>query len=41
MKAIDADENEITEFTGNCEPLTKTTFNKDIIIDKLLQLTIK
>ena len=41
MKAIDADENEIRAFTQNCESLTNTTFNKNIAIDELLQLTIK
>ncbi len=38
IKCVDADEKIIQEFTKNCEHLTNTTFNKNKIIDSLLQL---
>ncbi|MCW8895357.1 glycosyltransferase family 4 protein [Sulfurimonas sp.] len=38
MKCINADEKIIQEFTKNCEHLTNSTFNKNKIIDSLLQL---
>ena len=41
IKAIDTDEIQINKFTENCEVLTKTTFNKNMIIDKLLKLTTR
>jgi len=40
-KAIDTDEEQVKQFTQNCELLTTTTFNKEIIIDNLLKLTIR
>jgi glycosyltransferase involved in cell wall biosynthesis len=41
IKAIDSDTQEVENFTQNCEILTSTIFNKKIIIDKLLRLTIR
>lgn len=41
MKCIDVDEKIIQDFTKNCKHLTNTTFNKDVIIDSLLQLLIR
>ncbi|MBU0721472.1 glycosyltransferase family 4 protein [bacterium] len=41
MRCIDADVNETKEFTKNCEDLTATTFNKDKIIDSLLELMMR
>ena len=38
MKCIDADKKEIEKFTKNCEKLTQTTFNKENIINSLLEL---
>jgi len=38
IKCIDTDEKEIKKFTKNCENLTKTTFDKDNIINSLLEL---
>ena len=38
IKCIKADITKILEFTKNCEHLTNTTFNKDRIIDSLLEL---
>jgi len=40
IKAIETDKLQIGEFTKNCDNLTNTIFNKNIIIDKLLELTI-
>ena len=40
IKAIDTDKVHIDEFTKNCDNLTNNIFNKNIIIDKLLELTI-
>ena len=41
IKAINTNAEQIEEFTKNCDKLTNTIFNKDIIIDKLLELTMK
>jgi glycosyltransferase involved in cell wall biosynthesis len=41
MKAIDSDEKELSSFTQNCMKLTENTFNKEVIIEKLLDLTVK
>ena len=41
IQAINTNDEQIEEFTKNCDKLTSTIFNKDIIIDKLLELTIK
>jgi len=41
IKAINTDENQKEQFTKNCEHLTKTIFNKDIIINNLLKLMRK
>ncbi|WP_324172659.1 glycosyltransferase family 4 protein [Sulfurimonas sp.] len=38
IKCIKADEKEIKEFTKNCENLTESIFNKDNIINSLLEL---
>lgn len=38
--AINADEDELNGFTHNCDDLLKTTFNKNFIINKLLELTV-
>lgn len=38
IKCIDADTKKIQEFTTNCEYLTNTTFNKEHIVDSLLEL---
>ena len=38
MKCIDTDKKEIEKFTKNCENLTQTTFNKENIINSLLEL---
>ncbi len=38
IKCINVNEKEIEEFTKNCENLTKTTFNKNKIINSLLEL---
>ena len=40
IKAIETDKLQIDEFTKNCDNLTNNIFNKNIIIDKLLELTI-
>jgi len=40
MKAINATNDEIMKFSLNCDLLTNSIFNKDIIIDKLLKLTV-
>ena len=40
IQCIDTDEKTLYEFTENCELLTSTTFNKDKIIESLLQLTM-
>lgn len=40
MKCIDCDEKKILDFTKNCEKLTSTVFNKNKVIDSLLNLTI-
>ncbi len=40
-KATNADKLQIDKFTKNCESLTKTTFNKENIINNLLKLTIR
>ena len=39
IQCIDTDEKTIKKFTENCELLTNTTFNKEKIIESLLQLT--
>ena len=39
MKAIDLDKNILKRFILNCEKLTKNDFNKNKIIDRLLELT--
>ena len=41
IKAIETDKLQIGEFTKNCDNLTNTIFNKNIIIDNLLELTIE
>lgn len=41
VKFINSDKKSIQEFTKNCETLTNTIFNKEIIIDSLLKLLIK
>ena len=41
IKAINTDKEQIEEFTKNCTYLTNTIFNKDSIIEKLLQLTTR
>jgi glycosyltransferase involved in cell wall biosynthesis len=41
IKAINTDERQVKQFTKNCEVLTATIFNKEVIIDKLLKLTIR
>jgi len=41
IKAIKSDEKSIEEFTKNCDLLTQTTFNKEKIIDSLLDLLTK
>jgi len=41
IEAINTDENQIIQFSKNCEILTKTIFNKEIIIDNLLKLTTR
>lgn len=41
MKAIDTGEDEHDAFTKNCQILTDTIFNKEKIIDALLQLLIR
>jgi glycosyltransferase involved in cell wall biosynthesis len=38
IKSINADEEEIEEFTKNCKLLTNTTFNKENIVNSLLSL---
>ncbi len=38
IKCIDTDKKEIEQFTKNCEHLTQTTFNKENIINSLLEL---
>ena len=38
IEAINADEEQIQQFTKNCEELTKTTFDKENIINNLLEL---
>lgn len=38
IKCIDTDTKKIQEFTTNCEYLTNTTFNKEYIVDSLLEL---
>jgi len=38
IQAINTSDEEIKAFTKNCEHLTKTIFNKDIIINNLLEL---
>ena len=40
IKAINSNEKQIKEFISNCENLTNTIFNKNIIIDKLLELIV-
>jgi len=40
-KSIETDENKIKEFTKNCELLTETLFNKESIINNLLELTTR
>ena len=41
IKAINADEYQISDFTKNCEHLSKTTFNKNRIIECLEDLLVK
>jgi glycosyltransferase involved in cell wall biosynthesis len=41
IKAIDTNKVQIEQFTQNCDNLTNTIFNKNIIIDNLLELTIE
>ena len=41
VKCINTDKETINSFTKNCKHLTNTTFNKEKIIDALLQLLIK
>ena len=41
IKSIETDENNMQEFTKNCETLTNTTFNKEHIVNSLLNLLIK
>ncbi len=41
MEAIDVKKNEVIAFSKNCENLTKTTFNKDKIINNLLDLLVR
>ena len=41
IKAINTNESQNKKFTKNCEVLTATTFNKEIIINNLLKLTIR
>jgi glycosyltransferase involved in cell wall biosynthesis len=38
IKCMDTDTRKIQEFTINCEHLTNTTFNKEYIVDSLLEL---
>ena len=38
LKAINTDTKTLEKFTKNCENLTNTTFNKEMIIDSLLKL---
>jgi len=40
IKAINADKQQIEQFTKNCEKLTQTTFNKENIINNLLEILI-
>jgi glycosyltransferase involved in cell wall biosynthesis len=41
IKAIETSSEQITQFTLNCDNLTKNVFNKNIIINNLLELTIR
>ena len=41
IKTIDTNKVQIEQFTQNCDNLTNTIFNKNIIIDNLLELTIE
>ena len=40
IEAIESDTEKINSFTKNCDALTKSTFNRDVIIQKLLDLTV-
>jgi glycosyltransferase involved in cell wall biosynthesis len=39
MRAIDTEKNILDRFTKNCDKLNLNDFNKDIVIDRLLELT--
>jgi len=41
IKAIGTDKDVLVEFTKNCDRLSQGVFNKDVIIDRLLNLTIR
>ena len=39
MRAIDTEKEMLEQFTKNCDKLNQNVFNKDIILDRLLELT--